>query len=239
MKENDPDYNEHAWVESFKKVNCHIFYWIPFSEQYKTINTNLDTSNLLFKSNTSLFNVMNDTWKNLDEGKEGMGVDSIKNFYEEGDNFEPNSTEIKAGVWSMNNFKKLVCHVSHDNEKLFEHHTLLPKKIPLSSFDPLLPEPDELLLKLGVDSCYKWNPQELLSWYLKDGKITQVQKEHFIHIINIVSCQHRTRTMLIYIAFLCLLPSVYLDILGHPNQQQLLNPTSRDMYLGFVLDKAI
>ena len=73
-----------------------------------------------------------------------------------------------------------------------------------------------------------WKPTDLLSRYKENKQDELIQREYFHHITNYVSRQHWK------IGHANVKPGDYIDVEMSEVQQVLLNPTPKDMLIGFM-----
>ena len=80
----------------------------------------------------------------------------------------------------------------------------------------------------SIDMLWSWNPTDLLSRYKENKQDELIQREYFHHIMNHVSRQNWQ------IGNANVKPGDCLDVEMSEVQQVLLNPTTKDMLIGFM-----
>lgn len=231
----NPDKNKQAWITSFQKVNCHPRTRILFPQWCRKIDSELETGERFFKDRTSLFDAMPAIWKHMSTEMRRKVYDIIDSFYSE--------SSSRQDPWRFDNIKKLLRCVRLDDVKTVRACYFAAKNDPSVFTTPLTTVASSTkpnLPLLGDDSRFSWKPKSILERYKKDRKNKSLQKEFFDHICNTVARQHAgKKKMMEYKESSCLLPSSYTLAEVRVEQHDLLNPTPRTCFLGYVMDDAV
>jgi hypothetical protein len=224
-----------TWVESFVGVNLHPDRRIPFEEWLKKIDSKIQIGERFFKvRNRSLFDAMPALWKQMTEIMRQMVVDTIKGFYQD-----------PGDSWSRENTMKLIQFVP-----LGEIGKLRPCYFAAKRYPRVIQGNGSELPAVAEPATHEpfkyavWNPKCLLVAYVSNKQATnperqkqdtKMQCEYFHHITPFVARNHKpgptNRASLV--------PSSWLGLDVSLEQENLLNPTFKDVILGNLMHETM
>jgi hypothetical protein len=216
------------WIELHIKVNMHPDHHVGLEEWLKCIDNAIETGERFFKEHINdMYDAMPAVWKNLTPELRHEVVSVIDQFYE---NAAPGNE-----VWSKANVLKLVKFAPLAQVPKLRASYFAAKRngrIMVGGIDDSNSRDDtERPPAYEPFHLCTWKPRVLTARYVANHSDNETQVEYLNHISNFVAGQHWDKSETSMLA-----PSDHLDLAVMANQQPMLNPTTKDVIIGSILN---
>ena len=212
-----------VWIESFKKVNMHPKTRVPFQEWIKVLdNKGILSSEKYFEKRDSLYDAMPACWKKLSIFDRRVIIGILDDIY--------NSKQAGKPLFTSTDILKLTKYVKL-NEVFKLRACYKTAKVDESVITRVTEELNNGKVqedKSAIDQFFSWKPLKLIDKYRQNRNDKNTQLEYFHHITNHVSRLNWQ------VGYDHVQPSAYLDVEISKTQVNLLNPTHKDVLMGYL-----
>ena len=215
-----------TWIASFKRVNMHPKYRVPFDEWIKILDTRgFLSAERYFTKRTSLYDAMPACWKRLSvEHRHGV-LSTIRNIYA--------TTSENEKVWTKVNVVRLAKYVKMDDVFKLRACYFAAKRdasvIIRESEETTTEDTSDVSNQANITDLFSWRPDKMLAEYKANRTDPSVQQKFFHHITDKVAEANWN------IEHADVSPSDYLGIAMRDDQLSLLNPTTKHVLMGHIL----
>jgi hypothetical protein len=186
------------WINSFKKVNMHPDFCMPFPEWIEKIQSIVASGDEFYHGRANFFDATPAVWKNMDCETRHIVISKIKRFH----------VHSKEDPWNKNNVLELAEVVAlEDVIKMRACYHLYKRDLSiLVEPPPVVEVPTTTVNTIDTYAGFCWKPTAMLNDYVASmerdaaGKLVkppseEMQDKLFRHISNHVARHHNQRSV--------------------------------------------